>query len=347
MTRLLSALFVAASIAPAMAQPTGDKVDAKALVQSGVKLFEARDYLGALAVFKDAYARFPSAKILMNIGTTEKELKRFADAANTYQRYLDSPDADPARRAEVTAALAELDAQVGKLAIAVKPDDAEVQIADTWIPAKQARTWRVTPGTITIHARRDGYQPAERSATVAAGGAVPVGLELAAIPKPEVKPVIITVPASQAHAQVDDGPRARFGAFTMLHVSVLPKIGSALMVGATADVTPQLAVDAAVLLGPGLVSKGMATLAPPSYGAYLGASFAFLAKPLRPRASFGVPVFASNGARFAVRVAGGVEYVASRRLSVIGELGFEHNLNPESDIDNNALVPSLAVSGRL
>ncbi len=351
--RLAYAFLIAAAVtapaAPASAQPTGDKVDAKALVQSGVKLLEAKDYLGALAIFKDAYARFQSAKILMNIGTTEKLLDRKADAANTYQHYLDSPDADPARKGEVAAALADLDTAVGKLTVTVKPDDADVQFTDAWISAKQAKVWRITPGTITVHARRDGYQPADKFATVAAGGSTAVAFELVAIPKPEVKPVVITVPSAGGvpAGVVEEGPRSRIGAFAMLHVSVLPKIGSALMIGPTIDLTPQLAIDAAVLLGPGLVSKGMATLPPPSYGGYVGASFAFLPRPARPRVSLGFPVFVSDGARFAVRIGGGVEYVASNRFSVIAELGYERNLNAETDIDNNALVPSLAVSGRL
>src|SRR5688500_7730997 len=90
-------------------QPPQDpnKMDAKALMQTGVKLLEVKDYLGALAIFKTAYARFPSAKILLNIGTTLKLLDRKAEAANAYQRYLDSSDTDPNRRAQVQAELAE------------------------------------------------------------------------------------------------------------------------------------------------------------------------------------------------------------------------------------------------
>lgn len=341
---LTLALLLAA--APALGQPTGDKVDAKALMQSGLKLFNAQDYLGALAVFKDAYARFPSAKILLNIGTTEKQLDRKADAANTYQLYLDSPDTDPARRAEVTAVLAELDAAVGKLEITVTPGDAELELTDTWLPAKTAHVWRAMPGSVLVHARRDGYEPIDQTVTATAGATTQVALALVAIPKPEAKPVIITVPG-EVHAEADEGPRSRIGGMSMMHVSVYPKVGSSLIIGATADLTPQLAVDVGALLGPGLVSKGTATLPPPSYGAYVGASFAFLPKPLRPRVSVGMPMFESNGMRLAVRLGGGVEYVASRRLSLIAEIGVERNLNPESDIDSTAVVPAIAATGRL
>src|SRR6476661_6561881 len=135
--RITSAIVVALLGATAYAQPqpqppppSGDKVDAKSLMQSGVRLLEAKDYLGALAVFKDAYARFPSAKILLNIGTTLKLLDRRAEAANTYQRYIDSADADTTKKIQVGAELQELDKAVGLLEISVTPDDAELQITE-------------------------------------------------------------------------------------------------------------------------------------------------------------------------------------------------------------------------
>src|SRR6185295_5621169 len=88
-------------------KPSGDKVDAKALMQSGVRLLEAKDFLGALAIFKSAYARVPSAKILLNIGTTLNLLNRKAEAANAYQRYLDASDADPQKKPEVATVIAD------------------------------------------------------------------------------------------------------------------------------------------------------------------------------------------------------------------------------------------------
>ncbi|MDB4957995.1 MAG: hypothetical protein JWO36_5564, partial [Myxococcales bacterium] len=109
----------------------------------------------------------------------------------------------------------------------------------------------------------------------------------------------------------------------------------------------QLSIEAALMLGPGLVSKGMATLAPPSYGGYIGASFAFLTGDLRPRVSGAVPVFASDGARFAVRGAAGIEYLASKKFSVTFDLGAEWSINPQNDIREIAIVPALGATGRL
>src|SRR5512146_2802205 len=137
---MVASTRLATAQTPPPQQPTG-KVDAKALMQSGLKLFDAKDYLGALAVFKDAYARFPSAKILLNIGTTQLLLDRKADAANSYQKYLESPDADPARKADVAAQIAELDKASGVLELAITPGDAEVQLGDEWVPASSVKLW--------------------------------------------------------------------------------------------------------------------------------------------------------------------------------------------------------------
>jgi hypothetical protein len=350
MRRLACAFLVSWLVASqvATAQPVDDRKEVKGLMQTGVKLLEAHDYAGALTIFVGAYKKYPSAKILLNIGTTLKLLDRKADAANAYQRFLDSPDIDPARRSEVIDVLADLDKSVGKVTVTITPADAEVMVNNDWWPAANAKLVRVNPGLATLKARRDGFQPGEKNVEVAAGGQAAVSFELAAIPKPVAKPVIITV-HDEVPATVLEGPRSRIGAFAMAHVSVVPKLGSAWLVGPTADVTDELAVDAAAILGPGLVSSGMTTYPaePPKFGLYAGARFALMMGQLRPLVSAGMPVFFSNGARFTARAAGGVEYEASRHVAITFELGFEENINPENDIHKLAVVPAVAATGRL
>ena len=345
--RILLALVAVVHVASAQPAPppTGDKVDAKQLMQSGVKLLEAKDYLGALAVFKDAYRRFPSAKILLNIGTTLRLLERNAEAANAYQRFLDANDTDPSRRGEVEAAIAELDKTVGTLTLTITPPDAEVQFADDWLPASQARVWRVPPGPLTIHVRAKGYLPSGESVNLGAGEKKAVLIALVAEPKHDTTPQIVHV--EEPVPVEPEAARSRIGALAVVHVSVLPKIGSAWLVGGTFDATAQLSIEGALILGPGLVSSGMATLPPPKYGGYVGARFAFLTGNVRPTIAAGMPIFADDGARFFVRGAGGLEYVASRHLSLTAELGLEISLNARDDIRSTALVPSLGAVGRL
>ena len=282
----------------------------------------------------------------MNIGTTNKLLGRKADAANAYQRYLDSKDADPAKVGEVKAALAELDKDVGILDITVTPADAELQFADEWIPAAQAAHYRIAAGDYTINLRRDGYKPDSRAAAITAGDHAALTLVLQPFPKESGAPTVITVHDVVAPTEQ---PRSRFGAFTVVHMSVVPKLGAAPMLGVTADATEQLSLAGAFIFGPGLFkSDTMYTVAPPpKAGIFLGSSFAFSTGMIRPRASAGLPIFFSSGPRFSLRGAGGVEYVASRNLSMSVELGVEVELNPQSDIRHAALVPALGVIGRL
>lgn len=366
-------LVVAARV---LAQPAGDKDEAKRLMQTGVKLLEQKDYLAALSVFKDAYRRFPSSKILLNIGTTLKLLDRKAEAATTYQRYLDAPDADSAKRTEVNDVITDLDKSLGHVSVTLDPPDAEIQVGEDWI--KGSRILHLDPGPATIHVRKTGFDAVDRQVTTTAGQELAVAIQLSkpgavVMPPPPPKQTPLPVgksfdktpqaPHNEARVTSETtlgtpeqyapdvrAPRSRIGAFAMGHVSVYPAIGSAVLVGPTFDATPRLTIDAAVILGPGLVA-GMTTYTvnqPPSFGAYAGGNYALSGGPARPRVSLGVPMFISGSPlRIGVRAAGGVEYVASRHLSLIAELGVEVMFNGERDITDPAVVPALAVAGRL
>jgi hypothetical protein len=336
--RLLFALACAVPCRAALAQPAppvADKIDAKSLMQSGLKLYAAQDYLGALAVFRTAYTRFPSAKILINIGTTLIKLGRKADAANTYQRYLDAPDADPAKRAEVTRAIAELDQAVGRLELTVTPADAELQFNDEdWTPASTARRYRVAPGTMTVRARCPRYKPDERQVRVTAGQTVPIAFTLDEIPAPVAAVASAPVDGGVRASVIPEPPPSKIGVTAIAHLDVLHG-GGAGLVGATFDVTGRLQAQAAAIVGP-------------SYGGYLGAAFALRGGKLRPVISAGVPMFMSNGARVGIRGAGGFDLAVSRHLAVMVELGVEHMLNAESDVQHRTLlIPAVGAVGHL
>ena len=335
-------LFIAACAVPcqvALAQPSApvaDRVDAKSLMQSGLKLYAAQDYLGALAVFRTAYTRFPSAKILINIGTTLIKLDRKADAANTYQRYLDSPDTDPAKASEVKKALAELDKAVGTLELAVTPGDAEISLdGDEWTAAGATSRLRVPPGAETARVRRAAYEPGERQLRIAAGEIVRVGFDLVAIPTPTAAPAASESADTGVRAVAAvEAPPSRLGLIALAHVDVSNQ-GGAGVIGASYAVTRQLTAQAAVLLGP-------------SAGGYVGATFAVLDRPLTPIVSVGAPIFGSDGARVALRGAAGLELALNRHISLIGELGVEHMLNAEADVMHRTLlVPAFGAVGRL
>lgn len=334
MNRAIAAIVCVST--SAAAQPSEpDKGNAKALLQSGLKLFAAKDYLGALAVFKDAYARFPSGKILLNIGTTLVKLDRPAEAANAYQGYLDSPDVDPAKRTEATRILAELDQRVGVLEITSTPNDAEIELAGEWRPATEIKRTRVAPGEITIKARRATYKPLTRTVTARAGATETLALALELEPVAKVSsPGREPAPGPAVVARIEPESRSRFGGIALAHVDP-SNSGAAGILGVAVSLTERVSVRAAAIVGP-------------YFGGYAGGSVALLTGRVRPIVAVAMPMFSSDGLRFAVRGAGGVELQLTRSFAMIAELGVEHLLNPQDSVTSPTLfVPALGVSGRL
>ena len=338
MSRLRAGVVIACVLAPmaAHAQPrnekSGEKADAKALMASGLKLFTAKDYLGALAVFQEAYAKYPSAKILLNIATTQKALDRSADAANSYQRYLDSADADAVRKAEVQKVLAELDATLGILNIKVTPDEAELQIGtNEWRPASELHRVRVVAGPTVVRARLEKHKLGEQTVALAAGGSASVSLTLAAIPDSAPSTVGPTVVRGEAPVAVDQ-PLTRFGAIATANIDVAHK-GAAAVVGLTVELVPHLEAELAALLGP-------------TSGAYAGARVTLLGGKLHPLITAGVPLFVSSGARVSIRGAVGVEIELARRIALVVEAGVEHVFNPEMDVVATVFVPAIGLAAR-
>lgn len=120
---------------------------AQALMAEGVKQLQAKSYDQALANFLDAYGKFPSPKILLNIASTLRDMGRLADAANTYQRYLTDPQTGSERVAEVKDLLLKLDESLTILTIRVAPRLSDVSIdAGAFIPVGSTLVTRVRPG---------------------------------------------------------------------------------------------------------------------------------------------------------------------------------------------------------
>ena len=128
---------------------------AAALMTEGVRQLQAQSYEQALANFLEAYGKFPSPKILLNIGSTLRDMGRLADAANTYQRYLADPATGPERIAEVKELLVKLDQELTLLTIRVSPRGSEVSIdAGPFIPIGATLQTRVRPGIHLVRARK-------------------------------------------------------------------------------------------------------------------------------------------------------------------------------------------------
>jgi tetratricopeptide (TPR) repeat protein len=103
----LAVALVAAVAAPAAAR-SGDKRAASAHFQKGRALFEASSYAAALEEFTAGYDAYPLAGFLVNIGQCQRKLDKLDEAATSFNKFLDSDNADPKLRAEVQEALAEI-----------------------------------------------------------------------------------------------------------------------------------------------------------------------------------------------------------------------------------------------
>jgi hypothetical protein len=121
-------LALIAQAAPPTASPEG-KARAQALLKEGARLYEKGALLPALEKFNEAYAEFPSPKLLFNIGQTSRDLGRFVDAMVAFERFLDeAPEAPADMIAEAKKSMAELQGRLGKLRIQCSKVGAEISV---------------------------------------------------------------------------------------------------------------------------------------------------------------------------------------------------------------------------
>jgi hypothetical protein len=124
-------------------------------------------------------------------------LGRNVEAAETYEKFLQSPDAPAAKKAEVQQLLVSLDAKIGRLQIEVDPPDARVSVdgKPAGEPGKPVDV-RLDPGGHAVMAEKEGYQPAMRTVKVEAGEKRGVLLKLT--PGGALPPAAAPVPAEPA-----------------------------------------------------------------------------------------------------------------------------------------------------
>jgi hypothetical protein len=193
------AVLVGVSVVPrsAYAQSRADKAAAQRLLTQGNQAVGEGDYLTALDRFKRAYDRFPSPKVLVNIGSTERLLGRYAEAAATYEAFLADPAADKGRFPEVQRALREIDALVARVRINVADKQAIVRLDGKEIPKlTSGDVLRIDPGEHTVVAVREGFPPAVSTLKLRPGDETIVTLEI----KPPERVVVRTA-----------GPQRTFG----------------------------------------------------------------------------------------------------------------------------------------
>lgn len=359
-------------IITAITQDPSVKVDdpkaravAQALMTEGVRRLQVQAYDQALANFLEAYNRFPSPKILLNIASTLNDMGRTADAANTYQRYLGDPATGAERVGEVKELLIKLDGQLTILTVHVTPHGSEVSIdAGPFVPVGSSLQTRIRPGTHTIRIRNGGainatdfnsFEGESRDVAleVKPEAATPTPPPSAAKPPEQVQGWLVD---GRTYGTVDGNSRER-----RVHANVTgPDVKPYIPGGELEYEAPPSLVEPVDHLTSGVIGivridgnhwKGfaggvgiayaasdnfeveLAGLKSDVYGAYAGARYLLLTDWLRPYLAAGIPMFFftddSNTSQVSVggRLAAGIELKLNGHLSVQGDLGIEHFFN--------------------
>jgi hypothetical protein len=175
--------LTAASGAWAQTPPPADRVaQARQHFNRGVKLYEEDDFRAALIEFGRAYEIAPNWAVLYNVGQSYYQLRDYAGALGTLERYLREGGDRIAkeRHAQVEREVEELRGRVARVAVVCSVSDADVTLDDAPVDRAALRApLLIGAGRHTLAARRRGYASATRMFDIAGGDSIEVRLDLA------------------------------------------------------------------------------------------------------------------------------------------------------------------------
>ena len=208
---LLASAALALSAPSRGAQAAPDDIDtnlreAAKHFQQGVSFYGETDYRSALVEFRRAASLAPSSAVLYNIAETEYQLRDYAGALKTFERYLLAVGPNDPHRGEVQGDIKLLRARVGRLNIATVPVGADITLDDQHVGTTPfAQPLVVNVGHIKVVASAAGHLPITQFVDVAAEDNVAVSLELARPTLPQV-PVYLELSSPAAATTVDARP---------------------------------------------------------------------------------------------------------------------------------------------
>jgi hypothetical protein len=187
----LAAGLLGASVllaAPAAADEPRDR--ARALVGEGLDRLQAGDHAQAAALFRRAYAAYPSPSILYNVGLAEQSLGHRAEAYRAFHRFLrDAGSGASARRREnALAFLHSLRPQLAFVDLVLDVAGAQVTVDGALLATSPlSESLVLEPGIHQLDVELEGRRPFRRQLRLAAGSSDVVvvtlsPLELAAPP---------------------------------------------------------------------------------------------------------------------------------------------------------------------
>jgi hypothetical protein len=141
-------------------------------MENGVKLFNDRNYPGALIEFRAAYAAKPKATPLVNIALCHKAVFNYPKAIQALEQALrDHPNTmDPQDKRAAEDAIKEMKGLLAYITVRVTPAKANITVDDEDLgPGAAASPIPLGPGKHKIGAKLDGHAPQETYVTVASG----------------------------------------------------------------------------------------------------------------------------------------------------------------------------------
>ncbi|HEX3344852.1 MAG TPA: PEGA domain-containing protein [Polyangiaceae bacterium] len=168
--------------APVVASAPGEDAQSQASAHyaRGVKLYEEDDYRAALIEFTRAYALAPNWAVLYNLGQAHYQLREYALAMTTLEKYLKEGGEGVAvdRRAQVEREIQELRGRVARVTLVSSVDGADVALDET--PAgrtPEGEPLVVGEGRHRLTVSKPGYVATTKVVDLAGGDEVTVHVD--------------------------------------------------------------------------------------------------------------------------------------------------------------------------
>ncbi len=136
----------------------------------GVEFSKDHDYVAAMVEFKKAYELDPRYPVLFNIGQTSNELKDYAGALSSYERYLKDggEEIDADRRKKVQNLIDELTRKVAAISVTTNVAGVSVIVDDVDVGVTPlASSVRMNAGRRKLVLTKSGYEPITRIVEIA------------------------------------------------------------------------------------------------------------------------------------------------------------------------------------
>lgn len=352
--------------------------EARVMFKEATRLMDEGQLVEALEMFKAAYLRSPNPKILLNMGSIYRQLGRYAEAMDAYEKYVADSRANAKTKKEVEKILLDLAKRVGYLRVDVNEPGAKVTIDGKLVgESPQAIKLRVDPGTHSVIAEKDGASPAVATVTIKAGEerVVELRLAVAATKEPEEpkQPEDPKLPEDPKQDPADPKIEPDMGSPDDDHVALggggddtdLDATVGAGVTSAGSDAARvplgalvRFAIDTeegnggALVVGvtygiAARVELSLSALVSDDLGLTAGGALFLASGAWRPMVVAGIPVFFVDGTHVGVHGGAGVQWQPNRRFGAFVELAVEHFFSAPAGFDSTLFVPSIGVQARL